>query len=130
MDIAFAIIIFLFGMFTNEIWRSILGVGLTVKVSKETIYQTFKVAKAFSDQTDLILAFQYKAMAKSGMTEEEINDVLGVNSSALSIWRQAMFDSIMAECPMLVKDHFQKDLGWSSFDSIFRDDNKKLDEEK
>jgi hypothetical protein len=130
MDVALAIIIFLFGMFTNEVWRSILSVGLTVNISKETIYQTFKVAKAFSEQTDLILAFQYKAMAKSGMTDEEIKDVLTVNSSALSIWKQAMFDSIMAECPLLVKDHFRDNLGWSSFDSIFDDSDKRLDEGK
>ncbi len=124
MDVAFAIIIFLFGMFTNEIWRSILGVGLTVKISRENIYQTFKVAKAFSDQTDLILAYQYKTMKKSGMTDEDIEDVLGVNSSALLLWKQAMFDSIMAECPMLVKDHFQKDLGWTNFESVFEVENK------
>lgn len=124
MDVALGIIIFLFGMFTNEVWRSILGIGLTVRVSRETILQTFKVAKRFSEQTELILAYQYKVMKTSGISEEEIKDTINISHSALTIWKQAMFDSIMAECPMLVKDHFQRDLGWTNFDQVFAEDQK------
>ena len=124
MDVALGIVIFLFGMFTNEVWRSILGIGLTVRVSRETILQTFKVTKRFAEQTELILAFQYKAMKTSGMSEEEIKDTINISHSALTIWKQAMFDSIMAECPMLVKDYFQQDLGWTNIDQVFAEDQK------
>lgn len=118
MDIAFAIMFFLAGALTNEVWRSILGVGFTVSVCRDTVYQTFKVAKIFVDHINIILAYQYKAMKRAGISDDEIQGVFEMNESALSMWKQAVFDSIMAETPVLVKDHFDQK-GWADFDSIF-----------
>ena len=128
MEIAFAIICFLVGAFTNEVWRSILGVGFTVSVCRDTVYQTFKVAKTFVDHINIILAYQYKAMRKAGIGDDEIQGLFEMNESALNMWKQAMFDAIMAEIPTLVKDHFAQQ-NWSDFDSIFEpseEDNKKV----
>ena len=119
MNIAFAIMFFLVGAFTNEVWRSILGVGFTVSVCRDTVYQTFKVAKIFVDNINIILAYQYKAMKRAGISDEEIEGLFEMNESALKMWKQSLFDSVMAEIPVLVKDHFVKK-GWSNFDSIFQ----------
>jgi hypothetical protein len=124
MNIAFAIMFFLVGAFTNEVWRSILGVGFTISVCRDTVYQTFKVAKTFVDHINIILAYQYKAMKRAGISDDEIQGVFEINESALNIWKQSMFDAIMAEIPVLVKDHFTKQ-GWSNFDSIFQTDEEK-----
>ena len=119
MNIAFAIMFFLVGAFTNEVWRSILGVGFTVSVCRDAVYQTFKVAKIFVDNINIILAYQYKAMKRAGISDEEIEGLFEMNESALKMWKQSLFDSVMAEIPVLVKDHFVKK-GWSNFDSIFQ----------
>ena len=118
MEIAFAIICFLVGAFTNEVWRSILGVGFTVSVCRDTVYQTFKVAKTFVEHINVILAYQYKVMKNAGMDDAQIQGVFDMNESALNMWKQAMFDAIMAEIPLLVKDHFVQQQ-WSDFDSVF-----------
>jgi hypothetical protein len=119
MNIAFAIMFFLVGAFTNEVWRSILGVGFTARICRDTVMQTFKVAKTFVDHINIILAYQYRAMKRSGMSDEEIQGVFEINESALNMWKQAMFDAVMAEIPVLVKDYFtQKE--WTNFDSIFQ----------
>ena len=125
MNIAFAIMFFLVGAFTNEVWRSILGVGFTVSVCRATVHQTFKVAKTFVDHINIILAYQYKAMKRAGISDEEIQGVFEMNESALKMWKQAMFDAIMAEIPVLVKDHFVQK-GWSNFDSIFQTEEEKV----
>ena len=123
MDVAFAIMFFLVGALTNEVWRSILGVGFTVRVCRETVYQTFKLSKLFANHIEIILAFQCKAMKDAGMDDRAIEDALEVNASALSLWKQAAFDALMAETPVLVKDHFLQK-GWTSFDSVFEEENK------
>jgi len=125
MSITFAIMFFLVGALTNEVWRSILEVGFTVRVCRDAVYQTFKVAKTFVDHIEVILAYQYKAMKKAGMKDSEIEDVININASALSMWKQAIFDAIMAEIPVLVKDHFVQK-GWDSFDSIFEVEENSL----
>ena len=123
MDIAFAIMFFLVGAFTNEVWRSILGVGFTVKVCRDTVYQTFRAARSFEDHTKVILAYQRRTMINAGMTEKQIEDIVSVNETILSTWKQAIFAAIMAEVPVLVKDHFVQN-GWADFDSIFEEDKQ------
>ena len=123
MNVAFAIMFFLVGALTNEVWRSILGVGFTVRVCRETVYQTFKLSKLFTNHIEVILAFQYKAMKNAGMDDQAIEDTLEVNVSVLSLWKQAVFNAIMSETPVLVKDHFLQK-GWTSFDSVFEEENK------
>jgi len=123
MNISFAIMFFLVGAFTNEVWRSILGVGFTARVCRDMVYQTFKVAKTFSDHIDVILVYQYKTMKNAGLEDKEIEDVITINTSALSMWKKAIFDSIMAEIPVLIKDHFTEK-GWDNFDSIFEIEEK------
>ena len=119
MNIAFAIMFFLVGAFTNEVWRSILNVGFTVRICRDTVHQTFKVAKIFVDHINIILAYQYRAMKRAGLSDDEIQGIFEINESALEMWKQAMFDAVMAEIPLLVKDYFVKK-GWSNFDSIFQ----------
>mgnify|MGYP003661515891 FL=1 len=124
MNIAFAIMFFLVGAFTNEVWRSILGVGFTIRICRDTVYQTFKVAKTFVDHINVILAYQYKAMKRAGISDDDIQGVSEINESALEMWKQAMFDAIMAEIPVLVKDYFVQK-GWSNFDSIYQTEEEK-----
>ena len=124
MNIAFAIMFFLVGAFTNEVWRSVLGVGFTIRICRDTVYQTFKVAKTFVDHINVILAYQYKAMKRAGISDDDIQGVSEINESALEMWKQAMFDAIMAEIPVLVKDYFVQK-GWSNFDSIYQTEEEK-----
>ena len=118
MDIAFAIMFFLAGALTNEVWRSILNVGFTARVCKDTVYQTFKVGKTFTDHIEVILAYQYKTMQNAGIPQSEIEEIVEINTSALSMWKRAFFDVIMAEVPILIKDHFKQE-GYTSLESVF-----------
>ena len=63
-------------------------------------------------------------MKRAGISDDDIQGVSEINESALEMWKQAMFDAIMAEIPVLVKDYFVQK-GWSNFDSIYQTEEEK-----
>jgi len=116
---------FILGAFSYRIVAGILQYGNLVVLFEEQLYHMLKILNILSEDLDKALEMKYSIIKDTGISEEEIKLIRGVDDKYFKIWREMTIARIITHWPKLYKKLIRFD-NWKEARTQLRKTEKKV----